>query len=222
MRKTKSNTTRVTPHVRIVAQLLPTAQNSSQEYTKDFKIPTYVWNLKLFLLIPRDNRNLCQRMFYKLLNPLKAELNPICPLLTLFGAHHIFHVSRLRVKPPAVCWARPRILPQVRYVIPPKIRLFVRFRSCIMKLQRVMLSALTDGPRRLSLRMSCGYLHFCFFTAMTSMKNGVTFKKPWRFSFLSMVTESSWILLVTFKNDKLFGFRCRWERWVVEISGILW
>jgi len=30
--------------------------------------------------------------------PLKDELNPICPLLALFGAHHIFHVSELRVK----------------------------------------------------------------------------------------------------------------------------
>jgi hypothetical protein len=32
------------------------------------------------------------------LNPLKAELNPICHLLALLRAHHIFHVSRVRVK----------------------------------------------------------------------------------------------------------------------------
>jgi len=31
------------------------------------------------------------------LNPLHAELNPICHLLALLGAHHIFHVSRLTV-----------------------------------------------------------------------------------------------------------------------------
>jgi hypothetical protein len=31
-------------------------------------------------------------------NPLHAELNPICHLLALLGAHHIFHVSRIRVK----------------------------------------------------------------------------------------------------------------------------
>ena len=31
-------------------------------------------------------------------NPLNAELNPICHLLALLGAHHIFHVSVLRVK----------------------------------------------------------------------------------------------------------------------------
>jgi len=26
-------------------------------------------------------------------NPLNAELNPICLLLALFGAHHVLHVS---------------------------------------------------------------------------------------------------------------------------------
>jgi len=32
-----------------------------------------------------------------LFNPLNAELNPICHLLALLGAHHILHVSRIRV-----------------------------------------------------------------------------------------------------------------------------
>ena len=31
-------------------------------------------------------------------NPLNAEVNPICHLLALLRAHHIFHVSGLRVK----------------------------------------------------------------------------------------------------------------------------
>ena len=35
-----------------------------------------------------------------LLNPLNAELNPICHLLALLGAHHILHVSRIRVNVP--------------------------------------------------------------------------------------------------------------------------
>jgi len=34
----------------------------------------------------------------KTINPLNAELNPICHLLALLGAHHTFHVSGLRVK----------------------------------------------------------------------------------------------------------------------------
>jgi hypothetical protein len=33
-----------------------------------------------------------------IINPLNAELNPICHLLALLGARHIFHVSGLRVK----------------------------------------------------------------------------------------------------------------------------
>jgi hypothetical protein len=32
------------------------------------------------------------------INPLNAELYPICHLLALLGARHIFHVSRIRVK----------------------------------------------------------------------------------------------------------------------------
>ena len=31
------------------------------------------------------------------LNPLNPELNPICYLLALLGAHHFLHVSRIRV-----------------------------------------------------------------------------------------------------------------------------
>jgi len=32
-----------------------------------------------------------------MINPLNAQLNPTCHLLALIGAHHILHVSRLRV-----------------------------------------------------------------------------------------------------------------------------
>ena len=34
----------------------------------------------------------------QLINPLNPELNPICYLLALLGAHHFLHVSRIRVK----------------------------------------------------------------------------------------------------------------------------
>jgi len=42
---------------------------------------------------PRKERN-------PYINRLNAELNPICYLLALLGAHHILHVSGLRVKYP--------------------------------------------------------------------------------------------------------------------------
>jgi hypothetical protein len=36
---------------------------------------------------------LCQNV-----NPLNAELNPVCHLLALLGAHLILHVGKIRVK----------------------------------------------------------------------------------------------------------------------------
>ena len=41
---------------------------------------------------------LCASCVRICVNPLNAELNPICYLLALLGAHHILHVSRVRVK----------------------------------------------------------------------------------------------------------------------------
>jgi len=43
-----------------------------------------------------DVRNAFKAYF----NPLNTELNPICQLLALLGAHHILHVSRVKVKGP--------------------------------------------------------------------------------------------------------------------------
>ena len=45
----------------------------------------------------------CMSLFLKIqieinINPLNAELNPICCLLALLGVHHFLHVSRIRVK----------------------------------------------------------------------------------------------------------------------------
>jgi hypothetical protein len=37
-------------------------------------------------------------LLYVKFNLLNAELNPICHLLALLGAHLILHVSRIRVK----------------------------------------------------------------------------------------------------------------------------
>jgi hypothetical protein len=36
-------------------------------------------------------------IIYYNLNTLNAKLNPICHLLALLGAHHILHISRIRV-----------------------------------------------------------------------------------------------------------------------------
>jgi len=39
-----------------------------------------------------------------MINPLDVELNPICHLLALLGAHHILHVSRIRVNTYLYVW----------------------------------------------------------------------------------------------------------------------
>ena len=38
------------------------------------------------------------RVLVYVINPLNPELNPMCYLLALLGAHHFLHVSRIRVK----------------------------------------------------------------------------------------------------------------------------
>ena len=54
------------------------------------------------------NVNCCDFFFFSMdamggkitvkFNPLNPELNPICYLLALLGAHHFLHVSRIRFK----------------------------------------------------------------------------------------------------------------------------
>jgi len=45
-----------------------------------------------------DHALLRNSLLKHLIIPLKPELNPICYLLALLGAHHFLHVSRIRVK----------------------------------------------------------------------------------------------------------------------------
>jgi hypothetical protein len=45
------------------------------------------------------------------INPLNPELNPICYLLALLGAHHFLHVSKIRVK-----LLTPRLLMSYIYI----------------------------------------------------------------------------------------------------------
>jgi len=45
-----------------------------------------------------NNASRWQTGFNSAFNPLNPELNPICYLLALLGAHHFLHVSRIRVK----------------------------------------------------------------------------------------------------------------------------
>jgi len=50
-----------------------------------------------------DQIPLCQTCVTIFVNFNIAELNPICHLLALLGAHHILHVSRERFNTPRAC-----------------------------------------------------------------------------------------------------------------------
>jgi len=41
---------------------------------------------------------------YFALNPLNTELNPVCHLLALLAAHHILHLSRIRLNTESKKW----------------------------------------------------------------------------------------------------------------------
>jgi hypothetical protein len=61
-----------------------------QDFYPDGQLPVIS-----FLLL--ENRTLNIHKKNRQINPLNAELNPICHLLALLGAHHILHVSRVRI-----------------------------------------------------------------------------------------------------------------------------
>jgi len=58
----------------------------------------YMWSCLVCVGLRTDPS--VRRLLNYVFNPLNAELNPICHLLSLLGAHHILHVSRIRVNTP--------------------------------------------------------------------------------------------------------------------------
>jgi len=58
--------------------------------------PDFACCAKPLSSVSLKNGSMCIRLGN--INPLNAELNPTCHLLALLGAHHILHVSRVRVK----------------------------------------------------------------------------------------------------------------------------
>jgi hypothetical protein len=56
--------------------------------------------MKISSVLPQYFGTHCKKRTVKMgttFNPLNAELNPICHFQALLGAHHILHVSRIRV-----------------------------------------------------------------------------------------------------------------------------
>ena len=64
------------------------------------------------------------RLIYCNIKPVNAELNPICHLLTLLGAHHILHVSKVRVKVYVYLYVKLAAIKRRSGTIPPLSGLF--------------------------------------------------------------------------------------------------
>jgi hypothetical protein len=62
------------------------------------KEATYSFELEFIWETTRRHIAAVVRISDLAINPLNSELNPICHLLALLGAHHILHVSKIRVK----------------------------------------------------------------------------------------------------------------------------
>jgi len=58
-----------------------------------------------FIVFPKAKKNVYVSALF---NPLNSELNPICHLLTLLGAHLLFHISRITVR--GLFWKKRFIL----------------------------------------------------------------------------------------------------------------
>jgi len=74
------------------------------ELLKKFRVKFHVMVLRYFVKKTQfvEHGSTWQKIelekYLQIFNPLNAELNLICHLLALLGAHHILHVNRVRVK----------------------------------------------------------------------------------------------------------------------------
>ena len=65
--------------------------------------------VKAIIILPLNLLKPTGYVMHQQFNPLNAELNPICHLLALLGAHHFLHVSRIRVNTSAHCTGRKQV-----------------------------------------------------------------------------------------------------------------
>jgi hypothetical protein len=72
-----------------------------------YSVSSWFWHISHILFIRRKvtgHSAICYEGIWRsgialfIFNPLSPELNPICYLLALLGAHHFLHVNRIRVK----------------------------------------------------------------------------------------------------------------------------
>ena len=76
---------------------------------------------------------MCSLAGQNFFNPLDAELNPLCQLLALLGAHHILHISRIKLNTPAsqeIMCLREEILYTFNLLKPNDIYIYIYLYIC--------------------------------------------------------------------------------------------
>jgi len=81
------------PHKSIALWILIQTTKKLQVFMGLERLVSYLERTDVALILGQYNPALDE-----VLNPSNPELNPICYLLALLGAHHFLHVSRIRVK----------------------------------------------------------------------------------------------------------------------------
>ena len=81
------------------SETLPTLPFTRRDYPQ-WELTSINFSIRSVIIVPHHITYLihCREVTHSHFNPLKPELNPICYLLALLGAHHFLQVSRIRVK----------------------------------------------------------------------------------------------------------------------------
>ena len=83
----------------VTVQLLQSFDHTNSQFSFPAKQKNIIKSVNFLEIIKKKLINcMLQSNVSESINPLNAELNPICYLLALLGAHHFLHVSRIRVK----------------------------------------------------------------------------------------------------------------------------
>ena len=77
-------------------QLLVSSSNRPSSGCTSNEKSWWLYNIQCDFYLMRSLSS--YHILYNQVNPLNPELNPICYLLAILGAHHFLHVSRIRVK----------------------------------------------------------------------------------------------------------------------------
>jgi len=95
-------TQRINHIIQLNCKLLSLYLVDRASFSKLFYFFTNLIHLVFFTILAYLSLHVSDQSVHRhedqMLNPLNAELNPICYLLALLGAHHFLHVSRIRVK----------------------------------------------------------------------------------------------------------------------------